>query len=97
MLALLLALSMSGNAIHVADTGHGAHAVEHPEGDAEQSQEHFCFGAAHNCGCCSSVAAASTGVTTLPASSLVRVEHDPIDDDIAQDGVLSRIDRPPRG
>ena len=104
--ALALALSLSGlshaaeemveSVVHVAATGHSAHASEHPEGDGHTGAEHFCFGTVHHCGCCSTAFAVTTGATWLPMRTIHRVQHRYVEDDLAHDGVRVRIDRPPR-
>lgn len=101
-----MALSFSGlshaaeevveSAVHLADTGHGAHAGDHPEGEAKPGQEHFCFGAVHNCGCCPTAFAAPVGPVALPSHGAHRLRRQFLDDDPIVDGVRLRVDRPPR-
>lgn len=84
------------NIVHVAATGHGAHAAEHPEGETGPDTEHFCFGVMHNCGCCPAAFAAGTGSTSLRLQAMQLVALGFGSNDVAADGIRSRIDRPPR-
>lgn len=104
--AVMLVMTLSGlshaaeelveNVVHVADTGHGAHADTHPEGETGPGTEHFCFGTMHNCGCCPAAFAAATGSTQLPFHATHRLHLGVGSDDVDSDGIRSRIDRPPR-
>lgn len=106
LVALVMAFSLSGllhgaeevieSAVHVADTGHGAHAGDHPEGEADPGQEHFCFGAVHTCGCCQTAVAAQIGALVLSFHATERLDPRLAYDDATLDGILWRIDRPPR-
>jgi hypothetical protein len=106
LLALLMAMSLSGlshaaeevaeSAVHLADTGHSAHAELHPEGEATQDTEHFCFGAVHHCGCCSTAVAAPIGSSQILVGAARKLRGPPTADDYIADGVPRRIDRPPR-
>ena len=103
---LLLALSLSGisaaaeevaeNVVHVADTGHGAHASEHPEGEPCSDTEHFCVGGLHNCNCCPSAIAALANGASLPWSSMHEVAGESPRADVMGDALSDRIERPPR-
>ena len=104
--AVLVAMSLSGvshaadevveNAMHLAETGHAAHADLHPEGEPGADREHYCFGSVHNCGCCASAVAAPPASAALPAPSAVIVRKLGSSWAVGSDGVRSRIDRPPR-
>lgn len=104
--ALILALNLSGvshaaeefveNVVHVAETGHGAHATDHPEGHADRSTEHDCFGNVHHCGCCRTAVAAAFGSPLLPEGTTHRVAPPSTTGDNRASGVRARIDRPPR-
>ena len=84
------------SAVHVAETGHGAHCAEHPEGTASNA-EHFCFGSVHNCGCCPSAVDAPRSSVRLPPQGLCQATLELPRPDAVRDGVRDRVDRPPRG
>ncbi len=107
VVVLFVALSLSGmaraaeeaveSAVHVAETGHGAHATTHPEGGSHADPEHFCFGAVHQCACCPS-GVAVVQPNSVAASSGDRPEAVALTwrGGQAVDGIRKRIDRPPR-
>ncbi len=106
LVAWLVALSLSGlvevgeevveNAVHVAETGHGAHASEHAEGDACPEAEHFCFGSLHNCSCCPTALATPACGTRFPSPAFQWLDVQASVADVMSVAVHDRIDRPPR-
>ena len=70
---------------------------ESSDGDCCDDTHELCLCAVQGCSCCATVAASMPVPVSLPQRTVAPIQSSVGAEDLRDDGIRSRIDRPPRG